>query len=116
MSQCFKPGLKMFDLMRPTKCTSMSFEWFADPAKCLDVLLMNPAAIRDYVSAAITHLLHALHSHGAGNRPEHALKIRAHHAFVLGIYGGSIHLVRLSICTCNNASRMLLLYRRFVFE
>ena len=77
---------------------------------------MNPAAIRHYVPASITYLLNSIHDYRAGYRPEHTLKIRAHHAFVLGVHGGSIHLVHLSICTCNNACRMPLWYGRFVFE
>jgi hypothetical protein len=81
-----------------------------------DVLSVNPAAIRHHVSAAIAHLLNALHGYRTGNRPEHTLKILAHHAFVLGIHSGSIHFVRLSVCACNNANRMLLSDRRFVFE
>src|SRR5579864_2176541 len=68
------------------------------------------------MSAAVTHLLHALHGDRAGNRPEHALEIRAHHAFVLGIHRGSIHLKHLSICARNNASSMLPLDMRLVFE
>src|SRR6267142_3819296 len=79
-------------------------------------LSVDPAAIRHHVSTASTQLLHAFHGHRAGNWPEYTLKICAHHAFVLGIHGGSIHLVRLSICACDNASRMLLPDGRFVFE
>src|SRR6185437_2902279 len=80
------------------------------------LLSVYPAAIRHHMSAAITYLLHAFHGYRAGNRPEHTLKIHAHHAFILGIHRGSIHLEHLSICTRNNASRMLLSDWRFVFE
>src|ERR1051325_1922576 len=79
-------------------------------------LPMNPAAIRHYVPASITYLLNSIHDYRAGYRSERTLEIRAHHAFILGVYGGSIHLVHLPIDACNNASRMLLLYGRFVFE
>jgi len=68
------------------------------------------------MSAAITHLLHAFYGYRAGNRPEHTLEIRAHHAFILGIHGGSIHLVHLSIRTRNNAGRVLLSDGWSVFE
>jgi hypothetical protein len=56
---------------------------------------------------AVTHLLHAFHGYRPGNRPEHTLEISAYHGFILGIHGGGIHLVSLSICARNNASRML---------
>src|SRR5712671_5030855 len=80
------------------------------------ILSVNPAAIRHHMSAAITYLFHTIHGHSPGNWPEHTLKIRAHHAFVLGIHKRSIHLVRLSICTDNNVTGMPLPYGRFVFE
>src|SRR4029077_18778685 len=75
-----------------------------------------PASISNHVAGAVTYLFHPLHGYCAGNRTKHALKIRAHHAFILGIHGGSIHLVRLSICTDNDVRWMLARACRFVFE
>src|SRR5215467_6577215 len=56
-------------------------------------LLPDPASISHHVAGAVTHLFHSLHGHCAGNGTEHTLKVHAHHAFILRIHGGGVHLV-----------------------
>src|SRR5262249_41675743 len=60
--------------------------------------LSDPSAISHNMSRGVADRLHAIDRCSSRDRPDHAQEIGAHHAFVLGVDLGRVHLVHLALC------------------